>query len=74
MLMLVSDFILRTNLAVTLANGQIRPDNAQYSLVHPMMTQHGRFPTDFSKPKTVEAFRLMEGSFLTFFWGISHSP
>ncbi|KAI9791768.1 MAG: hypothetical protein M1816_003578 [Peltula sp. TS41687] len=59
--MCMQDLIRRTNLAVALANSNIR-EKAQYSLIHPMMTRDGRYPPDFQQPKTVEAFKLMDGT------------
>ncbi len=55
----------RTNLAVALANNHIH-EKSSYSLIHPMMTRDGDFPRDFQQPKTVEAFRLMEGVYIHF--------
>ncbi|KAI9798172.1 MAG: hypothetical protein M1833_004921 [Piccolia ochrophora] len=56
----VQELVRKTNLAVSLANNSIR-EKSQYALLHPMMTRDGRFPSDFSSPKTINAFKSLEG-------------
>lgn len=45
-------FMIRTNLAATLANAQISA-SARYGKVFPHLCEDGRYPPDFSTPKTL---------------------
>lgn len=55
----VDELVRRTNLAASLANRDVSPES-EFALIHPVMRSDGDFPTDFRKPKTLEAMRLMD--------------
>lgn len=55
----LNERVRKTNLAVALANHNVS-HRAHFMQVHPMMCADGRFPADFSAPKTSELVKLFD--------------
>ncbi|KAI9751942.1 MAG: hypothetical protein M4579_005825 [Chaenotheca gracillima] len=71
----IMGMVRRTNLAAALANGSI-PALSSFAQLHPMMTSDGQFPAELAKPKTVQAFRILDSTTLDRIlsaYGLPHS-